>query len=176
MAPRNRVAILEKQLADVKKQLAVAKTIKKGKKSSSSTKVPTHRDEALKVKAAFSAAFKNIMINRGLGCFGCKNYSGVAPFVLTHVGNKKNTYNYNEEMAGNFNLTLAELLENIPLKLAIDKNVISIDNFKNISVRIRNGNGKRFSQVNINPDLLLTVNLKGDQKQVRLAHAMMHIK
>jgi hypothetical protein len=175
MAPRNRVAILEKQLADVKKQLAVAKTIKKGKKSSSNNS-STHRDEALKVKAAFSAAFKNIMINRGLGCFGCKNYSGVAPFMLTHVGNKKNTYNYNEKMVGNFKISLNELLDNIPLELAIDNNVISIDNFKNISVRIRDGNGERFSQVNINPDLLLTVNLNGNHKQVRLAHAMMRIK
>jgi hypothetical protein len=159
--------------ARVKKKVVKKKVVKN---QSGLYEFPKHRKEALKVKAAFSSAFKNVMITRDFAHFTPNKSGGKSAFHLDHVGNAKNTYDYNPSVFGNFKLTLDELLANVPPINAINFNIIELVEFKNISVRIRDGSEGKQTQVNINPDLLFHVTVNNKQKQVRMAHGMMTIR
>lgn len=134
--------------------------------------VATHRDLALKTKAALANGFRNFLISKGLASYVNKRSSGggMPSFELTHVGNIKAVYTYSPEKSGDFRVTQADVIDNISPDFAFDTSKVAIATFSDISVRVRDGSGGCATQVNVNPRVKLVITTDGVRKTARLCH------
>jgi len=148
---------------------AAAAAVAKPKPAAKEKKKITHRDIALKTKAALANGFRNFLISKGLACF-VKGSSGTPSFELTHVGNKKSVYTYSPEKSGDFCVTQADIISNIAPKFAYDTSKVVIAAFSDVSVRVRDGSGGCGKQVNVNPRVKLDITHDGVRKTARLCH------
>jgi hypothetical protein len=149
---------------------ATAAAVAKPKHVAKEKKKVTHRDLALKTKAALANGFRNFLISKGLASYVNKRLYGMPSFELMHVGNIKGVYTYSPEKSGDFCVTQADVIDNISPDCAFDTSKVAIATFSDISVRVRDGSGGCATQVNVNPRVKLVITTDGVRKTARLCH------
>lgn len=127
---------------------------------------------ALKVNKALNFGFRMYLVRNNMAEFvKRKATSGNPPLVITHLNNEEGVYIYGPNEAGSFHITLNQILANIPSSLRFTR-YAKLENFKNVSLRIRRGSEGCKRQVNIHPSFEVTITINDVAKSLNVRHGM----